>query len=319
MLLSEFRGNAGVISELSAVMKNNTFPHAVIIDGAKGTGKRTLAGIIAQYCVCSSDNKPCGICSDCIKAQKGIHPDIFVADGYNVGEMNIEAIRNIRTSAYIKPNEAEKKVYLLFNCEKMLQPAQNAFLKVLEEPPENVVFIMTAVSASSLLQTVRSRSRIFSLYPPDAEQTIKFLSDRFPDKTSDEISKATTDSGGNIGGAIELLKGESEEARLLAEQILSAIPLSTEYNLLLLTNKAVQNRAFAVNVLDALCELSAECVMASAGVKNVSSIAEETAKKLSGKRLISLQSKISRARYLINTNLNLNLYGTWLCAELRNG
>lgn len=317
MLLSDFKGNAGVISEIAAAMKNNTLPHAVIIDGAKGTGKKALAGIISEYCVCSSANKPCGICPDCVKANNGIHPDILKADGFNAGEMNIDAIRKIRTSAYIKPNEAEKKVYLLFNCEKMLPPAQNAFLKILEEPPENVIFIMTTVSASSLLQTVRSRARIFSLYPPDTIESIDFLSAKFPDKNSSEISSAVLNSGGNIGRAIELLEGESEEARQIAEQIFKAIPLSTEYKLLLLTNKAVKNRVLAANVLDAMCELSAECVKASIGIKGVSSTAEEISKKINRKRLIKLQSKISRARDLININLNLNFYGVWLCAELR--
>ena len=319
MLLSEFAANEEVKSELSELMKKDTLPHAMIIEGAKGTGKKTLAEIIARFCVCSSDNnRPCGMCGDCIKAEKNIHPDIFIADGNNSGELNIEAIRNIRSDAYIKPNEAAKKVYILLNCEKMLMPAQNAFLKILEEPPENVIFILTAVSAASLLQTVRSRSRILSLYPPTVGDAAEFLRKRFPDKDITEIQNAAKNSIGNIGNAIELLEGGSEESRLIAEEILKAIPLSTEYSLLIATNKLSQNRALAVSSLDILCELISECVKSSAGIENTSALAKNISLKLTKKRLFRLQEKIVKARDILNTNVNLNFYGTWLCAELRN-
>lgn len=319
MLLSEFAANEEVKSELSELMKKDTLPHAMIIEGAKGTGKKTLAEIIARFCVCSSDNnRPCGMCGDCIKAEKNIHPDIFIADGNNSGELNIEAIRNIRSDAYIKPNEAAKKVYILLNCEKMLMPAQNAFLKILEEPPENVIFILTAVSAASLLQTVRSRSRILSLYPPTVGDAAEFLRKRFPDKDITEIQNAAKNSIGNIGNAIEFLEGGSEESRLIAEEILKAIPLSTEYSLLIATNKLSQNRALAVSSLDILCELISECVKSSAGIENTSALAKNISLKLTKKRLFRLQEKIVKARDILNTNVNLNFYGTWLCAELRN-
>ena len=319
MLLSEFAANEEVKSELSELMKKDTLPHAMIIEGAKGTGKKTLAEIIARFCVCSSDNnRPCGMCGDCIKAEKNIHPDIFIADGNNSGELNIEAIRNIRSDAYIKPNEAAKKVYILLNCEKMLMPAQNAFLKILEEPPENVIFILTAVSAASLLQTVRSRSRILSLYPPTVGDAAEFLRKRFPDKDITEIQNAAKNCIGNIGNAIEFLEGGSEESRLIAEEILKAIPLSTEYSLLIATNKLSQNRALAVSSLDILCELISECVKSSAGIENTSALAKNISLKLTKKRLFRLQEKIVKARDILNTNVNLNFYGTWLCAELRN-
>ncbi len=319
MLLSEFAGNDEVKTELSEAMKNNTLPHALIIDGAKGTGKKTLARIIAQYSVCSSEeNRPCGVCPHCLKAEKNIHPDIMTSDGNNSGGLNVEAIRNIRSSAYIKPNEARAKVYMLFNCEKMLAAAQNAFLKILEEPPENVMFIMTAISAASLLQTVRSRSRTLSLYPVDvleAQETVRKL---VPDKSDEEIISSVRACGGNIGAALEMLESGGEEAMLLAQEIFRAIPLSTEYKLLTLTNRAVQNRASAIQVLDRMSELSAECVKASVGAENVSEAAVELAKKMSRRRIMKIQETVSHARSVLDVNVNLNFYGTWLCSVLRN-
>ena len=318
MLFSDFVGNDEVKASLAEAMRTKKLPHAIIIEGAPGTGKKTLARLISGYCVCSSAKAPCSRCASCMKAEKGIHPDISVYDGSISGSLNIESIRGIRSSAYIKPNEAPKKVFLLFHCEKMLSAAQNALLKVLEEPPENVVFILTIDSASSLLSTVRSRSRILSLYPVGTDQAIAVLKERFPEKEEPDIIKAANSCEGIIGQAIQVLNGRSEETRLLAEDIFKAIHLSTEYTLLINTSKITQSRSFAVDVLDDLSNIAAECVRASVGVKEVSVLASETARKVSRKKLIRLQQRISAARDVLNTNVNLNLYSTWLCAALRN-
>ncbi len=318
MLLSEFAANAELKYELSEAMSRRSVPHALIIQGERGCGKRTLAGIIAAYGVCTSEGeRPCGVCPGCIKAAKGIHPDIITADGNTPGGLNIESVRNIRSSAYIKPNEAPNKVYLLFNCEKMLAAAQNAFLKVLEEPPPNVMFIMTVTAASSLLQTVRSRSRVMTLYPPSSGEAVRILQSRFEDKSPEVILRAAEDCGGNIGAAAELLEHGGAEEKNLAEEILRAIPLTTEYPLMVLAGQAVRDRAFAIGVVDDLCRLAAECVRYSYGAGEVSPAAAELGEKLSKKRLLALQKNIQQARDVLNYNVNLNLYGTWLCGVLR--
>ena len=133
MKLSEFVSNDRTVEEISYAADNGTLPHAILIEGAPGTGKRTLADIISRAAVCTADHeKPCETCPDCLKALHGNHPDIFTADGNNSGELSVDAIRRIRTDAYIKPNEAAKKAYILNGCDKMLTQAQNAFLKILE-------------------------------------------------------------------------------------------------------------------------------------------------------------------------------------------
>ena len=318
MLLSAFAGNNEVKYELAEAMSRRSLPHAVIIEGDRGCGKKTLAKILASYAVCSADGeRPCGVCPNCIKAGKDIHPDIVTLDGTRSGELNIESIRNVRTAAYIKPNEAANKVYMLFNCEKMLIPAQNAFLKVLEEPPENVMFILTAASSSVLLQTVRSRSRILTLYPPLPEEAVSVLKGQFPDKDEQEIAEAANNAGGNIGAAAELLLSGGEEERRLAEELFRAIFNSSEYPLLLLTNGLAKDRTFAVTVLDRLCELTADCVRAAVGAKSASDKARELADRLSARRLTVLQRNVQYARDVLNTNVNLSFYGTWLSGVLR--
>ncbi len=317
MLLSEFAGNAELKYELSEIMKRGTLPHAIIIEGAAGTGKRTLADMIAQYCVCTAESgRPCGKCNSCMKAEKKIHPDIVYADGEKK-ELSVDSIRNIRTAAYIKPNEAPMKVYILSNCEKMLAPAQNAFLKVLEEPPQNVQFIMTVKSASSMLQTVRSRSRIFSAYPAGIEDSVKIAEKRFPNKDIDEIRHTAEICDGNIGMTLQMIENGGEEAQKLAEEIFSAITQSTEYPLLALTGRLTADRNFAVNVLDCMAEIAADCVKASVGVKVSSQAAVNMAERYSRKRIAETAEHIWNARKILNTNVNLNLFCTWLSAVLR--
>ncbi len=317
MLLTEFAGNAELKYELGENMKRGTLPHAIIIEGAAGTGKRTLADIIAQYCVCRADSgRPCGVCNGCMKAQKKIHPDIFYADGEKK-ELSVDSIRNIRSEAYIKPNEAPMKVYILSNCEKMLVPAQNAFLKVLEEPPKNVQFIMTVKSASSMLQTVRSRSRIFSLYPAGVENAVKIAEKRFPNKDIDEIRHIAEICDGNIGMTLQMIESGGEEARKLAEDIFLAATQSTEYALLTLTGRLAADRNFAVNVLDCMTEIAADCMKAAVGVKVSSHAANDTAERYSKKRIAETAENIRYARKILNTNVNLNLFCTWLSSVLR--
>lgn len=318
MRLSEIAANAEVKYEIAEAMRRRSLPHAILIEGEKGCGKHTLADILAEYAVCRAEGeRPCGVCPDCVKAQKGIHPDIVTVDGSQSGALNIEAIRNIRSGAYIKPNEAENKVYLLLQCEKMLPPAQNAFLKVLEEPPAHVLFVLTAVSATTLLQTIRSRVRTFSMYPPSPAEAAEVLEKMFPDKPQEVLIQAAQDSSGNIGAAIECLNSGGEEEKKAAEAIFRAIPLAAEYPLLLQTNSIIQNRAFALGVLERLCELASDCVKASCGVKSVSPVAAELAGGIPLKRLITIQRNIQQAREVLNYNVNLNFYGTWLCAALR--
>lgn len=315
-----FVSNKLVKAELNTAMDSDSLPHAIIIEGAEGTGKKTLAKIIAQYCVCSSDKaKPCGICRNCIKAKALAHPDIKLVDAYEDSRLiNVAAIREIRSDAYILPNEAEKKVYLILNCDKMLVQAQNAFLKVFEEPPKNVTFVLTCKSATSLLETIRSRARILTLYPADENEAIEVIERLLPDADKSDIINAVIKCGGNIGKAQELLtNGNGREEQLIAEQIAQSILLPKKLELLKCSAKLSSDRAFADRVLASLYEILAEAVKINAGADSTSISARPLAERLTRKRLFELMDKVSEARYRIERNINMNLFGAWFCSEMR--
>jgi len=315
--LNEFVSNDNIISMLSRSLESDTLPHAILIDGAKGTGKSTLADILARACVCSSENKPCDECADCVKALHRSHPDISCNDGNNSGELSVDAIRQIRSDAYIMPNEAKHKVFLLKNCDKMLAPAQNAFLKVLEEPPANVFFIMTVTSANMLLETVRSRSRIYSLNPPSKDEASYYITSHYPEFSEEDIKRAVDLSEGNIGKSLELLNTGGEEAAILADEIMNALIIGKEYEILRLNTRLTESRQFAASVLDALSELSAECVKASVGLPTSSETAKKAVSRLTRQKILKVQDNIQRAKNVLNTNVNLSFYGTWLSALLK--
>ena len=122
------------------------------------------AARLAARAVCSgAEPKPCGKCRDCRNAAAGIHPDIIdvrrMTDdkGRPKREIMVDQVRAMAADASILPNEAERKVYVIHEAELMNESAQNAALKLLEEPPAWVVFILCTVNSERLLPTVRSR------------------------------------------------------------------------------------------------------------------------------------------------------------------
>ena len=138
--------------------------HACIVSAQSGEKAREKAVQLAAAAVCERGSAvPCGVCRQCRKALGGIHPDVItvsrLADdkGKKKREIGVDQIRAVASDAYILPNEARCKVYIIDEAETMNIPAQNAALKLLEEPPKNVSFLLCSTNPERLLTTVRSR------------------------------------------------------------------------------------------------------------------------------------------------------------------
>jgi DNA polymerase III subunit delta' len=137
--------------------------HATIIAGGQEQRKEKALQI-AMTLVCSAPEaqRPCGQCRDCRKAKEGIHPDIipverFMAEKDIGGMVKVDPVRALRNDAFISPNEARSKVYIIDNAHTMNDSAQNALLKTLEEGPPYAAFLLLTESAGALLETIRSR------------------------------------------------------------------------------------------------------------------------------------------------------------------
>jgi len=138
---------------------------AYIVSSPSEETRQKAAEALAGAMVCSAGDgaRPCGLCRDCLKAARGIHPDIAIITrqtdekGAQKREISIGQIRDMIADAYVVPNDADTKAYILLDGDWIGPAAQNAMLKVLEEPPAQAGFILCAESPEGLLDTIRSR------------------------------------------------------------------------------------------------------------------------------------------------------------------
>ena len=162
-------GNARLKSVLAAAFAADRFSHCYLLAGPEGSGKHTLARILAAAMECTAGAKrPCGVCLQCRKVLDGVHPDVITVDDPDKKTVTVELIRKARADVYIKPNEGRRKVYLIPRAADMNAAAQNALLKVIEEPPDYAAFLLLTDGAERLLPTIRSRSVPLLLTPLSA-------------------------------------------------------------------------------------------------------------------------------------------------------
>ena len=222
-------GNSLIKRNLASSFKNGKPAHAYLISGPKGSGKRTLAYITAAAFVCEKTEPPCGSCAHCVKAQKGLHPDIITVKApEEKAQLPVAAIRGMCGDMYISPNEAEKKVYIIEDAEKMNTAAQNALLKNLEEPPAHCAVILVCGNTAALLPTILSRCVPLVTGPVSRDELKAFLSAK--DCKENEIEKAIQISRGYIGAALEFLEsGQNKDDKEFCEDLLYKLSGLNEY------------------------------------------------------------------------------------------
>ena len=210
MKLDALAGNAHLKAQLSAQADGRGLAHAYLIAGPAGSGKRTLARLMAAAMVCSAQGEtPCGVCPGCKKALSGIHPDIAWV-GSDGKDISVGQVRELRLGAYVRPNEAPRRVFVLENAHNMNQGAQNALLKLLEDGPSYAAFLLLTGNAGSVLATIRSRCQTLSLSPLTPAQTEDYLRQRVPQAAPDALYTAVRRCGGILGPAVAQLSGEAE-------------------------------------------------------------------------------------------------------------
>lgn len=321
---SPFVGNERAKQLLSATLTASSFPHAILIEGPVGSGRRTLARLIAAAAVCTGgDELPCGECPACRKAARGVHPDITEIDGDGgARSFHIDTVRTLREDAYVLPNEAPRRVFLLADIQNMTEQAQNALLKILEEPPASVVFILTCERRSQVLETVLSRVFTVTLGGVSQAEALPILQQKLPDTPKEDLLRAAQLFGGVIGQAIEgLSDGSYRDTLELVPKIGKAIVAPTELQLLKATAPLEKNKEAADAVLCGLQLLFRDALVLKSGGGTLISTDPDAATHLSRTltqvQLLSLLSEIEELQISRQRNINYTLFLTVLCARLR--
>ena len=145
-------------SQLRTLAARGELSHAYLITGADPNEREKLALFLAQALLCEGEKPPCGKCLPCRKVEKGIHPDLLRRTRLPDKQVfTVDQVRSMGAEAYVVPNEGKRKVFLLPEADTMNPQAQNAFLKVLEEPPAYAAFLLLGANPGAFLETVLSR------------------------------------------------------------------------------------------------------------------------------------------------------------------
>lgn len=199
-------GNERLKENLTNAAAKGRFSHFYLICGPAGSGRHTLAKLLAAAIVCQGQRKPCLTCHPCRKVMNGLHPDFITIDDPEKKTVPVDLIRQARADIYVQPSEADRKIYLFPRAQDMLPPSQNALLKVLEEPPAYGVFILITDNPEKLLPTVRSRCTELNLLPLPQKILEQALRREFPQADAESIQAAMDRSGGYLGQAKQLLE-----------------------------------------------------------------------------------------------------------------
>jgi DNA polymerase-3 subunit delta' len=227
-----------LVKALKRSLARNEINHANLFTGPSGSGKRTLALLFAQALNCTGQNPPCGVCLSCRKTKSGNHPNLFQIEPQG-SSIKIEQLRELKEKFFYLSTEGLKKICIIYEADRLTLPAGNSILKILEEPPEDLVFLLLSSRPWALLQTILSRCAHFFLRPLTDEDMSSLLQSKenlSPPKRELLISLAE----GNPGRALEMLSREGwqekfEEAlgllrRAESSAVEELLPLAEEFS-----------------------------------------------------------------------------------------
>lgn len=162
---------------------NTAIAHAYAVSCADAALRERETTELAAAMLCAaSGTRPCRVCRDCRKVFRGVHPDVLYTEPTGTAKtaaIKVDQIRGIIATAHLAPSEGKSKVYVLRSADKMNPQAQNALLKLLEEPPSSACFVLSCENAAALLPTVRSRCELLqtnaqgSAIPEDVMETAR--------------------------------------------------------------------------------------------------------------------------------------------------
>ena len=167
---AEVVGQEHVVRTLSNAIERDRVHHAYLFVGSRGTGKTSMAKILARSlnCVNGPTLTPCGVCDSCVSIANGSSMDVIEMDA--ASNRSVDDIRELRERVSYAPPEGTWKVYILDEAHMLTREAWNAFLKTLEEPPPNTVFVLATTEAHKVMPTIVDRCQRFDFARPSPDE-----------------------------------------------------------------------------------------------------------------------------------------------------
>ena len=293
--------------------------HALLISGEAGFGKRSLANLVAQTLLCrgEGDEKPCRRCNGCLMAAKQEHPDLLVIERgrsltgvppKNKTAIQVGEIREMIRLSSAWPFEGGNRVILIAHAEDMNPQAQNCLLKILEEPPANTYFILTATHPDQLLTTVRSRCRSLKMKPWKEEDLFSLL--RGMGIEEKKARAAARAARGSVGSAVRL--SSDDEYWAARDEIITAFFKTRSRSEILKVSNLWKERKQDSDLLFDTLEESVRALLAyrldpasgAAGTEGFPEEWKEFARGADFSRFSDLLDKVSEARKQCSYNVN---------------
>ena len=278
------------------------FPQSILLTGPKGIGKLTAARVLTMALLCeSTGEKPCGQCVACRKVEQNYHSDVTCIDAGDA-EIKVDTARRIR------------------HAQNMNAAAQNALLKLLEEPPEYAFFILMTENESAILPTILSRCTQYAMVPLDTGCVMQLLRRQYPDKDSAVLQCAAAGCQGIAGDALAALSDEAEEMTQLAGEFLRALECSQELGLLQAAeNCSGLSRQQFSHVLTALRTALRDAIFCARGIPSplLPALSEQTqavSRTLTVRQLLALYDWMGELDERISRNPSMALLTGCLAA-----
>ncbi len=284
-MIKDISFSENVLKTLDSFFADGRRPHALLIDGASAVERQALAFLSAKMMVCENkDRTPCGECEHCRKAKENTHPDIITVSKPDDKKHFVkDDVKKMVADAYLTPNEADVKVFIINEMQLMTEESQNLLLKILEEPPRYTAFILTTDNSNAVIGTVLSRVVRLRM-----------------GKTS----------------AVEY----SEKAFAVAEKFVDAVLSPYEYNRIEATAALDGNKALTAEVLSLLVSVLRDAIALKSGGKvlldNFKTHTQKISEGMALEKLLKMYDTVVGLLRSLDNNPNYTLLSTVLCASI---